>query len=107
MVFKNKHKKEEAKDLVFDKNSVICEHSLIRTQSVESLVLHDGCEVGYEAFKECPNLTKVTIKSPNVKINPSAFRGCAIDVSFIGTESEWQAIANSELEGVASISFSK
>ena len=97
----------EAKDLVFDKNSTIYKHALIRTQSIESIVLHDGCEVGYEAFKECPNLTKVTIKSPNVKINSSAFRGCAIDISFTGSEPEWQAIANGELEGVASISFSK
>lgn len=98
---------QEARTIEFVKNTFIREHALVRTKSIESIVLHDGCELGHEAFKECPNLTKVTIKSPNVKINPSAFRGCAIDVRFIGSKSEWQAIANGELEGVASISFSK
>ena len=98
---------KEARIIEFIKNTSIREHALVRTKSIESIVLHDGCEVGHEAFKECPNLTKVTIKSPNVKINPSAFRGCSIEISFIGSEAEWQAIANGELEGVALISFSK
>ena len=92
---------QEARTIEFVKNTSIREHALVRTRSIESIVLHDGCNVGYESFKECPNLTKVIVKSPNIKIDSSAFRGCSIDVSFIGSESEWQAIANGELEGAA------
>ena len=92
---------------MFDKNSTICKHALIRTQSIESITLEEGCNVGYESFKECPNLTKVIVKSPNTKIDASAFRGCMVDVTFIGSEAEWHSITNGELEGVSSISFSK
>lgn len=95
----------EAKDLVFDKNTIINKHSLIRTQSLESVTLEDGCDVGFEAFKECPNLTRVTIKSANIKLNPSSFRGCTVQVFFFGSEDEWQSITNGELEGVSSVSI--
>ena len=95
----------EVKNLAFEKNSIISKHAFIKTRSIESIVLDDGCEVEHEAFKECPNLTKVTIKSPNVKIDPSAFRGCTVDIIFNGTKAEWQTIFNGELEGIASISF--
>lgn len=97
----------EVKDLVFNKNTIINKHSLIRTQSLESVTLEDGCDVGFEAFKECPNLTRVTIKSANIKLNPSAFRGCTVQVFFFGSEDEWRSITNGELEGVSSVSIGK
>ena len=68
--------------------------------------LQNGCAVDFEAFKECPNLRHIIVKGKNLKISPSAFRGCHAQVTFWGSEREWQAIVDhSRLEGIAGITF--
>lgn len=98
--------KEEATSIIFNKNLFINKHAFIRTKSINSIVLSDGCEVGFESFKECPNLKQVILKSPNVKIDPTAFSGCKVEICFHGTLEEWKTLSNNEeIKGIISVSF--
>lgn len=98
----------EAHEIVFEKNTVIRKHSLIRTQSIETIVLSEGCKVEYEAFKECPNLRRIVLHSTNIKINSSAFRGCHAALVLGGIEAEWKRMLNmNQLEGVECVVFER
>ncbi len=99
---------EEVKELTFTSNTPIKRFAFVRTPSIESVIFNEGCEIGEQAFDGCPNLVKVIIKSPNVKIHPSAFKGCAVELDFLSSESDWKSVCgDSNLEGVTSIVFNK
>ena len=81
---------QEAKHLVFEEKVRIRKFSLVRTKSIETVVLNDGCEVEEDAFVECPNLKLVLLKSKNVTIHKSAFRGCKAIIR--GIDSEYESV---------------
>lgn len=98
----------EAKELIFEENTTINKHSLIKTKSIESIVLKSGCCVDFEAFKDCPYLKHIFVEAINVKIDESAFDGCKATLYFSGTEEEWRSMYNHcKLKGIVSTSFNK
>ena len=63
---------------VHDKVIGVFESWLIRHQSIESVEIGNGItEIGREAFRETPKLSKVTIGSGVKSIGYCAFRGCS------------------------------
>lgn len=80
---------QEAKNLIFDEKSKIRKYSLVRTKSIETVILNEGCEVEEDAFVECPNLKHIIVRSKHVKIHKGAFRGCTATIHDMDSESEY------------------
>ena len=95
----------EARMVIFPENTTIEKHSFVRTKSIESITLSSGCRVGVEAFKECPNLRRVLVKSSDVLIDKTAFRGCRVALLLDGADNECRKLAEKayNLEGVDSV----